>query len=184
VRNIFYSYAPSEDNTFESRQIDRFSLDSNWADRRNAKIYKILPHLFADSEYSIWIDDNINLPDHPQEMITQCLQKHDLAVFGISCCKTINDQLDKIKKLKKESSKLIDAQVASYREEGCPLDQAAGGIILRHHTPEIARFNLSWWEQICKWSSRDQLSFPYVAWKLNLKYETIPGSIYECKGLR
>ena len=32
--------------------------------RLNAKIYKLLPHLFLNSEYSLWIDGNVKLIFH------------------------------------------------------------------------------------------------------------------------
>ena len=184
VQNVFYSYNRTKNTEFDSCLIMRFSLDSYWGDRRNAKIYKILPHLFVETDYSIWVDDIARLPESPEGMIKKYLNTHNLAVFGILCSKTIDDQIVKIKRRKKEDPELVDAQVASYHKEGCPLKQANATIILRRHTPEIVCFNLAWWEQICKWSSRDQLSFPYVAWRLKTDYTTIPGDIYSYRQSR
>ena len=46
----------------------------------NAKIYKIMPHLFLDTEYSIWIDGNIELNKTPEELVAMLGDK-DIAVF-------------------------------------------------------------------------------------------------------
>ena len=41
----------------------------------------------------------------------------------------------------------------------------------------MERFNNAWWSEICRWSSRDQLSFPYVLSKFpKLKINVIEGN--------
>ena len=32
-----------------------------------------------------------------------------------------------------------------------------------------------WWEQICRFSSRDQISFPFCLWKTKNKISIMPG---------
>jgi hypothetical protein len=44
------------------------------------------------------------------------------------------------------------------------------------NTPKVQAALLTWWEFICKHSSRDQLSFPLVAKKHRLKLGIMPGS--------
>jgi len=41
--------------------------------------------------------------------------------------------------------------------------------ILRRHTGKVEEFNRLWWEEICKGSRRDQLSFDYALWKMEMK---------------
>ena len=43
------------------------------------------------------------------------------------------------------------------------------------NTPKIKELCLMWWEQICKYSSRDQLSLPYVLHRLNIKPHIFDG---------
>lgn len=131
--------------------------------RRNAKIHKVLPHLFVDTDISIWLDANISLNVSPEELVKLWLGDDDIAVcehFERTClyveaevCKTC--QLD--------DPKLIDAQMARYKKEGYPENNgmAECGVIIRRHTPEVARCNEKWWAEICAGSSRDQLSFAY-----------------------
>ena len=40
----------------------------------------------------------------------------------------------------------------------------------------------SWWEIICKYSSRDQISFPYVLYKHSITPKIIPGALREWEG--
>ena len=35
--------------------------------------------------------------------------------------------------------------------------------------------SLKWWEYICKYSSRDQLSFPVALWECNITPSILPG---------
>jgi hypothetical protein len=40
---------------------------------------------------------------------------------------------------------------------------------IRKNTEIINKMNLMWWEIICRYSSRDQISLPYVLHKLNIQ---------------
>ena len=72
---------------------------------------------------------------------------------------------------RKANPKLVKRQMDFYRKEGLPENTGilSSGIIIRKHN----RFNVEkhcelWWEQIKKWTHRDQLSFNYVLWKYKL----------------
>ncbi len=43
------------------------------------------------------------------------------------------------------------------------------GLLFRRHTKELKEFSKFWWGQLKKYSNRDQISFPYVAWKHDMK---------------
>ncbi|MEO8602136.1 MAG: hypothetical protein ABI629_06140 [bacterium] len=49
--------------------------------------------------------------------------------------------------------------------------------MLRRHSDTVAAFNEAWWDEICRGSRRDQLSFDYTARKLGLRYGHLPGTI-------
>jgi hypothetical protein len=51
--------------------------------------------------------------------------------------------------------------------------------MLRRHTPAVNAFNEAWWDEIARGSKRDQLSFPYVARKVGLRYGTFPGTLLD-----
>ena len=48
---------------------------------------------------------------------------------------------------------------------------------IKKNTPIIKTFDLLWWEHICKFSSRDQISLPFVLWKLGdkINYKILKG---------
>jgi hypothetical protein len=149
---------------------------------RNAKTHKVMPHkYFKRAKYSLWIDGSIRivsrlpLAEWPQRYLRDC----DLAVFkhprldcaykeGATCMRLGLDATDR-----------IDRQMQKYFDEGYPHDNglAECTVIFRRHTVRCNRFNEAWYAEIKAHSRRDQLSFNYVAHKLNFKFSHMPGFV-------
>jgi len=131
-----------------------------------AKVFKVLSHQFIeDADYSIWLDGNIKLLIDPDFLVQEWLWGYDIAVwkhFGRDC---IYDEASEIERLWKGKIPLVREQVEHYRKQGHPehWGLAECNVIVRKHTDAVKRFNDAWWSEICRWSWRDQLSFPYVA---------------------
>ena len=74
-------------------------------------------------------------------------------------------------RLKKEAREVVNKQMKAYRQDKFPKDY---GLIVSmimgrpHMNEEVINFNNLWWEQICKYSKRDQLSFDYLRWKTGI----------------
>ena len=81
-------------------------------------------------------------------------------------------------RLKKDSRDLVNKQMKFYRSEGFPKNH---GLITsmvigrRHKDPDTIKLNNLWWEQICTYSKRDQLSFDYSRWKTGVEVSYAPG---------
>lgn len=126
-----------------------------------AKLYKVLPHLFLDCEYSVYIDANIKLICDPKILVDK-LEK-EIGVFPNPYHTNIYDEAEYCKFHSLDDPMVIEEQMIRYRKEGFNDEKlGACGVIVRKHTPEIARLNERWWAEICRGSSRDQISFPYV----------------------
>ena len=72
---------------------------------------------------------------------------------------------------KRDNPRIIKNQMAFYEKEGYPKNSgliASGIIIRKHHRKNVEEHCERWWEQIYKYSFRDQLSFNYVLWKYKL----------------
>jgi len=71
----------------------------------------------------------------------------------------------------KDSETNILKQLEFYKKEGYPIDNGlyATFVLFRRHTEKLKGFSRLWWEQLEKYSHRDQISLPYVAWKHNMK---------------
>lgn len=143
-----------------------FTLDYKYKNRRNAKIYKILPFVFLPNyDYYIWIDSTHMVGMNPVKVIDDYLQDSDVAVFNhpLRNCVYIEGQF--IKEVGYlDHSNLIDDQLAFYHDTGYPKNNGLYELPSRmqRNNKITQQMGWMWWEQICMFSSRDQLSFPYV----------------------
>jgi hypothetical protein len=144
----------------------------------NAKIYKVLAHKYVDADYSIWVDGNIYFKTTPEVIVNEFLGESDIAVwkhFGRDC---LYAEAKVLSSLGTEVVPDVKRQVAHYREEGFPEHQGLGecNVIVRKHSPKVEAFNNAWWAEICRHSTRDQISFPYVVSKFpELKVNYVNG---------
>lgn len=133
-------------------------------DRRNSRIQKIMPHLYLDTQYSIYLDGNVELLVPPQKIIDEFLKDKDIAVFrhiGRDC---VYDEAAACIGLKRGTPGDILGQMSAYAKKNYPKHNglAECGMIARRHTKRINDLNEKWWAHYCRYSERDQLSFPVV----------------------
>ena len=75
-----------------------------------------------------------------------------------------------------DDHRILKERERTYRAEGMP---AHSGLIeghfmvRRHNDPALVRFGDRWLEHVLRYSRRDQVSFPYLVWRLGLSYEFI-----------
>ena len=131
--------------------------------RREAKIYKVLFHKYIEDEYSIWVDGNFFLKMQ-EEFYYDLLGDYDIAVMQHPSRNCVYEEAEECKRLLKDDPVIIDEQIAKYRKEGYPENNglAECNFIIRRNTPEMRRLHEAWWAEICRHSSRDQISFPYI----------------------
>jgi hypothetical protein len=151
-----------------------------WAPVKTSKLYKIM---LPDDEYSLWVDASIPLWTDPKLLVDGYLGKHDMALFRHpNKRKGVYAEAEAVKAIKKWKPEEVDAQMAYYREQGMPENYPevfpACTILLRKNTPRMREFAARWWEQVFRFTGRDQLSFSYVAWKMKLDWATLPGNIF------
>jgi hypothetical protein len=158
----------------------QFSTDDRFASRRNAKIYKIVPELFIPGyDYYFWVDATHEVVLDPKEIIETYMKDSMIGCFKHttrSCSYEEGKEIINLGLSYDYPDNVID-QLNRYYSEGFPEQNGLWemSVFIRKNTPEIQRLNLMWWEQICRYSSRDQISFPYCLWKTNIKPVQLPG---------
>ena len=155
-----------------------FSNDSRFAARRNAKIYKILPHLFLPNyEYYIWHDVSHSLVADPEEVCEKYLRDSDIAVFKHTQRDCAYAEANIINELNYDHRESVDSQVSFYKSQGFPENYGLYElpVSIRRNTKSTQVFNQMWYEQINRFSSRDQISFPYCLWKTGINPVIMPG---------
>jgi len=157
--------------------------DSN----RNAKKYKILPHRYLkDYDYSVWIDGNILIINDIRDLV----KKHKYQVFDhnqthLDARNCVYQEYNAIMQLGnqnggnyKDNPQLMNDQINRYLKEGYPYNNglATNPILLRkHNDSEVIKNMEDWWNEIKQGSRRDQLSFNYITWKNNFKFNYLEG---------
>jgi len=170
---------PEQHPFWDVRMIERKFSDPC----RNAKIHKVLPHIyFPNAKYSIWMDGSIEAiaTIGLQQLINTHLQFHDLAIFEHRFRKCIYEEAEVCIASRKDTQEVINRQMQKYRGEGYPVNNGLveGGVLIRRHSEQVKRFNETWHTEIVEHSRRDQLSFNYVARKIGLQYKLLPGSFH------
>ena len=179
---------------------DRTDFKSDvWTIRPTLKIYdgardskkpKILPHRYLQEyDISVWIDGDAKIIGDINYLVDTYLKDKGYAVLNHKYCGGINSRIciyeeakfikwlgDTHQKHYKDNLDVINSQVDRYRKEGYPENngQARNTVIFRRHNDkDIIKTMEEWWTELKYGSKRDQLSFPYVAWKNNLDFNFI-----------
>lgn len=68
----------------------------------------------------------------------------------------------------------IEKQVDHYKKRGYPEHNGLylTSWVFRRHTEKVKWLSEFWWDQLVRFSHRDQISLPYVAWKHNMDIRT------------
>jgi hypothetical protein len=148
----------------------------------NSKVYKILSHKFLNEDITIWLDGNIYLNVPKEQVVEEWLGDADMAVFEHNHGWSIYGEAEVIRKMFKSRPWIyeeVKKQIDYYKSIGIPKIQLSMcGMIIRRNKPLVNQFNEAWWAEICRWSQRDQLSFPVVLSKFpELKVNYIKGNI-------
>lgn len=155
---------------------------------RNAKIPKLLAHLLLDAyEMSVWVDGNFTVKGDLGRLAQSVLKNHTLALFRHPEDRlSVYDEARACIERGKDNADVIREQVRYYASAGLPADPipACGVIFRRHNDPAIIHAMEDWWQQVSRFSRRDQLSFGYVAWKNKLDYYVINDNIRENRCLQ
>lgn len=152
----------------------RLLKSSNDDPTRVAKKPKILPHRFlVDYDWSLWIDGNIVIAGDLTAFIADNLNVSSFCVARQFQREFYYDEFSACELLQKDDPEILRQQKHQYEKEGMPADRTvlSCSILLRkHHDKDVVTVSELWWNEISKWSRRDQLSLPYILWKHPINY--------------
>jgi hypothetical protein len=158
--------------------IHEFSVIDNYTDRRNAKLAKMLGFLLAPGyDYYIWHDYINEMAVDPKKFVEEFLVGHDIALFKHRHRDCSYEEIKKLIEWNLDDKETLLKTDQFLRHKQFPAKKGlyALGAFTYKNTPKMQAVFLSWWEMTCKYSSRDQTTFPYVLWKHNIQPKIIPG---------
>lgn len=173
---VAYLDTPYSSSTWEIRKAPDIFRDS----RRNSRLPKLLPHLYCETEYNIWIDGNVSLTKPPKELITRYLKDHDIALFKHPKRDCVYDEAVRCATGGLDDPETIIEQVTRYEKAGYAKNKGLCecGIILRRHTPKVRELDEAWFAEYCRGSVRDQISFMYAVDKVGIRLNVIDAPWY------
>ena len=175
----YHAFTDNPSPHWTNHPIIPFSVDTRFANRRNAKVYKILPFAFLPGyDYYFWVDATHRLETDPHYVITKYLSNSDIAVFKHADRNCIYLEAKGVISVNFDHSNLVQDQVAFYRNMEYPNNNGLYELPARvqRNSPLTQRLGWMWWEQICMFSSRDQISFPFCLHQLGIKPSILPGT--------
>lgn len=151
---------------------DRF-FKSN---RMRAKKFKVLPHFYFESEFTLWIDANVRL-NKTKDYFLELLGDADVLIFLHPDREFVRQEAETLKLLDLDDEDIINEMVAK-------IDKLGGGgyplcscrLILRRNNDQVRRACENWWAWISTGSFRDQLSFPFSFKDCEIRYLSHPDS--------
>jgi hypothetical protein len=152
--------------------------------RLSAKWFKMHPDKELPSHrYTIWIDGCMKVASASfAEEAMSALNDSGIAVFRHPDRDNIADEVVASEPLAKYAGLALADQVLHYQRCGFELCHGlyACGVIVRDNASErISDLNRLWMEENVRRSYQDQLSFPYVCWKLGLTPGVIPYNFWD-----
>lgn len=147
--------------------------------RLNGKIPKMLAHrLFPHAKFSIWVDSKSQLRRDPLGVLEALLWRTNsvLAISEHGARSSVYDEAKAVVRKNKATPEEVEVQLTQYRQDGLPEDKRFNGkkalneasVIVREHTPVTNMLMCLWFNEVVRFTSRDQLSFPYVLWRLKV----------------
>jgi hypothetical protein len=137
---------------------------------RAAKWPKIMPHLhLPEYDWSLWIDANYWIAGDLTPLVSKHLPKGPFFAFPQYKRACAYEETEQCILQNKDDPVLLRAQSQRYRDLGMPegLPVPCNSIVLRkHNKPAMIRLMEAWWRELELGSRRDQVSLPYVLWKL------------------
>lgn len=152
-----------------------------------SKFWKVFPEYFSDiadeNNITLWIDGSITIKEDVSisNLMDDMLGDSDMALFKHPIRNCIFDEAHECMLVKNDDPHIINNQIRKYIEDRMPKQHGLNEctIILRRNNDKTKAFNQMWWNEIINGSTRDQISFNYVAWKLGMKMTQIPGTVQD-----
>ncbi|KAG5234969.1 F3H9.11 protein [Salix suchowensis] len=162
--------------------------------RRNGKVPKLLLHrMFPNARFSLWIDGKLELVLDPYQILERFLWREN-ATFAISRHYRRFDvfiEAEANKAAGKYENASIDFQVEFYKKEGLtsyseakfPItsDVPEGCVVIREHVPISNLFTCLWFNEVDRFTSRDQISFSTVRDKIHEKTNWTVNMFLDCQ---
>ncbi len=141
-----------------------------------AKRPKLMPWLYTDAEYSIWIDASFRVI--AGRFASEVgLMANPIAQFSHPWRQCALEEAEFSARMNKYDGDPLLEQAAHYRTAGHPAQWGlwVAGMIARKHTPEVKKLGELWLGECQRWGRQDQVSQPFALRAAGLRPQIVPG---------
>lgn len=180
---ICYSDEPLDRDDWQIRPIE---APQGLSPRMQAKFHKLFPP--AGYTWNVWVDGAYSLrTDDDARSFVDDFIAHSPNGFGLhrhSLRDCIFDEAVHVHFLGMEKCRdqreIIQQQVRHYQAEGHPKNWGlwAGGLLCRDTRPNVAEVMRRWWDEMMRWSWRDQISLAFVLRSMNMRPDEWPWELF------
>ena len=187
VDYVLFTDQPVKQAPWRTVHVDWFgTVDDEWKDRRAARHFKAQPGMYMPkADMFIWTDMTHEVHVHPAEIRERYVKENDIALFRHELRDCVFQEASAVLQYKMDTQDNIDRQLYLYQKENyrrrSGLWETPG--VVRMNTPKITQVGMMWQEMMNKYSSRDQISLPYVLDKLNVDVSVLPGFAGKCSDI-
>jgi len=141
---------------------------------KKSREIKIRCDKFLDFDICLYLDSKFTVNCNLNDFVNTNM-KNNMLLMKHNKRDCIYNEAKYCIKLGKGNKDIILKQINKYRKEGFPENFGlyAPGIMLRKNIIEVINFMKLWYNEVSKYSYRDQISFPYILWKSPIKFDAL-----------
>lgn len=140
------------------------------------RYFKMFPNkIFKDYKYSVYVDGNIRICTDLTEYVNR-ISEFGISTFRHAQRSCVYEEAKACVAMGKETASNIDNYINHLRQFGMPKNygMAQCSLIVREHNTDLCKTLMQdWWSEYFQYAKRDQLSFPFVMFKHNIKMDRI-----------
>ena len=144
---------------------------------RSSRYLKIIGHeLLNKFEEIMWVDNCVQLKPNASLLFDIYLKYNDLAIPIHSFRENLKDEFITVLDYGYDNPSILMEQMINYNHESSDILKSKvfwSGIILKRNSLIVKDATRLWFDQLVRYSKRDQLSLPYVLSKVKINFESI-----------
>ena len=145
---------------------------------RSARALKIIGHpLLEDFDETLWVDNTVALRRPPDELFDQWLGDADVAAPLHSYRSSVLAEAEAVIDAGLDDFSRVYEQLTHYLATGAGVLEENPhwtGMLARRRTPTIQAAMQAWWEDVLRYSRRDQISFLPVMRACDVDLRSVP----------
>lgn len=172
-----------QDSVWKKYPIEKFEEQTKgFTNLEKARYFKLHPHLlFPEYKYSMFIDANLQMVTDMRPVFAQ-LEDNFIAIHNQPGRDCVYQEATEIIVIGKADKAPVVEQMKAYKKEGFPQHYGLFRtcvVVREHNNEQCIKLMKLWWKEINRYTKRDQLSFTYALWKMQLTKDAVSNLGYD-----